>query len=157
MRKFLCCLFALSAFASSAETYVGVAGAMRLRSGGTALPRTAGVELRGGTYLSNYWAGEFAVGWLEREAAFDASFLGHWASWELYDRYFGFSAFDPFITIGAKGWIGREGQVGPKAGLGVFYRFDEHWSLRADADMTLGVDSRVEPLFSLSIGVQYTF
>ena len=33
----------------------------------------------------------------------------------------------------------------------------DNWSLRADADATLGLDSDVAMLYSLSLGVQYAF
>ena len=49
------------------------------------------------------------------------------------------------------------GQVGPKAGVGAFWHLTDNWSLRADADATLGLDSCVAMLYSLSIGVQYAF
>ena len=48
-------------------------------------------------------------------------------------------------------------KLGPKAGLGAFYHLTDEWSLRADADATLGLETNCEMLYSLSVGVQYAF
>ena len=161
----VCCLLALvlPAFAVDEAAdfdrgYVGVSAAMTLPQGGSRLHRIGGAALRGGYYLSETWALEGEAAWLEDSAGLAVDALGHFQGWDLYGDLFGYSRFDPFVTFGAKGWIGRDcGQVGPKVGLGAFYHLTDEWSLRADADATLGLETNCEMLYSLSVGVQYSF
>ena len=146
------------ALSASAESYVGVNGLISLPQGGSEMRRLGGANVTAGTYLSDFWAVEGSAGVEEDFAALGVNLLGHWSGWSLYDRFFGYSAFDPFVTIGAKGWIGSgSGQVGPCVGLGAFYHFGDHWSLRAGADVTLGLDTETVPLYTLACGVQYAF
>lgn len=138
--------------------YVGASGALTLPQGGSRLHRVGGAALRCGYYLTDNWAVEGEAAWLEDAAGLRIDALGHIQGWDLYGDLFGYSRFDPFVTLGAKGWIGRDaGQVGPKAGLGAFYHLTDVWSLRADADATLGLDTDREMLFSLSLGLQFSF
>lgn len=116
-----------------------------------------GLGLGLGTELSENWSASASAGFGTRETMLQVDLLGHFSGLEFYDRYFGYSPFDPFLSLGAKGWIGSEGAVGPKAGLGAFYHFSDNWSARGDADATLNVDGRENVLFSLSLGIQYTF
>lgn len=154
----------LSVFAQDIEEadfdcgYVGAVAMLTLPQGGSCLHHIGGAALRGGYYLTEDWAVEGEVAWLEDSAGLSLAALGHIQGWSLYGDLFGYSRFDPFITLGAKGWLGRaDGQVGPKAGLGAFYHLTDEWSLRADADATLGLETNCEMLYSLSIGVQYSF
>ena len=138
--------------------YVGLAGQLMLPQGGSRMHHIGGGALRGGYYLTEDWALEAEAAWLEDAAGLSAAALGHFQGWSLYGDLFGYSRFDPFVTVGAKGWIGRNcGQVGPKAGLGAFYHLTDEWSLRADADATLGLETNCEMLYSISIGFQYAF
>ena len=151
------CVSVFNPSAAWAETYVGVSGAMVLPQGGSRMHRLGGAALRGGVYLTEDWALEGEVAWLENAAGLSVGALGHVQGWSLYGDLFGYSRFDPFVTFGAKGWIGDGcGQVGPKAGLGAFYHLTDSWSLRADADATLGLETNCEMLYSLSVGVQYS-
>ena len=151
-------VFCLASSVLSAETYVGLSGSVTLPQGGSRMHRVGGAAIRGGTYLTEDWAVEGEVAWLENFAGLGVQALGHFQGWSLYGDLFGYSRFDPFVTLGAKGWIGHGcGQVGPKAGLGAFYHLTDNWSLRADADATLGLESDCEMLYSLSAGVQYSF
>ena len=155
--------FVLSVAAAEEESgfdrwYVGSAGQMMLPQGGSRLHRVGGAALRGGYYLTEDWAVEGEAAWLENAAGLSAQALGHFQGWDLYGNLFGYSQFDPFVTLGVKGWIGHGcGQVGPKAGLGAFYHLTDSWSLRADADATLGLETNCEMLYSLSVGVQWSF
>ena len=138
--------------------YVGAAGQMMLPQGGSRLHRVGGAALRGGYYLTEDWAIEGEVAWLENFAGMSAAALGHFQGWGLYGDLFGYSRFDPFVTLGVRGWAGHGGgQVGPKAGLGAFYHLTDAWALRADADATLGFETNCEMLYSISIGFQYAF
>lgn len=139
--------------------YVGAAGALTLPQGGSQLRRLGGAVVRGGAYLSDFWAVEADLAWQENAAGFGVDTLVHVQEWSVYGDLFGYSAFDPFVTVGARGWLGDHGvgQVGPQIGLGAFYHLDDHWSLRADATATLGVDTDVEVVYSLAVGVQYGF
>ena len=161
--SFVSCLLSLSSFAAEEEVgfdrwYVGLAGQMMLPQGGSRMHHVGGGAFRGGYYLTEDWAIEGEAAWLEDAAGLSAAALGHFQGWSLYGDLFGYSRFDPFVTVGAKGWIGRHaGQVGPKAGLGAFYHLTDEWSLRADADATLGLETNCEMLYSISIGFQYAF
>jgi len=138
--------------------FVGLSGSLMLPQGGSRLHRVGGAALRGGCYLTEDWAVEGEAAWLEDVAGMSVETLGHFQGWDFYGDLFGYSRFDPFVTLGAKGWIGDGcGQVGPKVGLGAFYHLTDSWSLRADADATLGLETNCEMLYSLSVGVQYSF
>ena len=151
-------VFCLASSVLSAETYVGLSGSVTLPQGGSRMHRVGGAAIRGGTYLTEDWAVEGEVAWLENFAGLGAQALGHFQGWGLYGDLFGYSRFDPFVTLGAKGWVGDGcGQVGPKAGLGAFYHLTDSWSLRADADATLGLETNCEMLYSISAGFQYAF
>lgn len=151
-------VFCLASSVLSAETYVGLSGSVTLPQGGSRMHRVGGAAIRGGTYLTEDWAVEGEVAWLENFASLGVQALGHFQGWGLYSDLFGYSRFDPFVTLGAKGWVGDGcGQVGPKAGLGAFYHLTDSWSLRADADATLGLETNCEMLYSISAGFQYAF
>ena len=137
--------------------YVGAAAELMLPEGGSRLHHVGGAAVRGGCYLSENWAAEAEAAWLEDLAGLSVQALGHLQGWDVYGDLFGYSRFDPFVTLGAKGWLGREGQVGPKAGLGAFYHLTDDWALRFDADATLGLETRREVDYTLAIGVQYEF
>jgi len=138
--------------------FVGVSGSLTLPQGGSRLRHVGGAALRGGYYLTENWAVEAEGAWLENVACVAVDTLGHFQGWDFYGDLFGYSRFDPFLTVGAKGWIGDGcGQVGPKAGLGAFYHLTDSWALRADADATLGLETNCEVLYSLSVGVQRSF
>ena len=129
--------------------------ALTLPQGGSRLGRAGGAVARAGVCMSEYWAIEASAGQLERYTALGAGALVHFYALDLYDRFFGYSAFDPFVTAGANGWIDRRrGQVGPAAGLGAFWHLDDNWSIRADASATMGLDSGVEMLYTVSVGLQ---
>ena len=141
-----------------ARGYLGVSAALTLPQGGSRLRRLGGGALRGGWYFTEEWAVEGEAAWLEDAAGLAVGALGHVQGWDLYDYYFGYSRFDPFVTFGARGWIGRSGgQVGPKAGLGAFYHLTDAWSLRFDADATLGLETNCEMVYSIAAGVQCSF
>ena len=70
------------------------------------------------------------------------------------------SCYQNWQNAGCGCWdhcCGGCGQVGPKAGVGAFYHLTENWSLRADADATLGLETSCELLYSFSAGIQYAF
>ena len=142
-----------------ARGYVGVSGAMAMPQGGAShMRRLGGASLRGGWYATESLAAEGEAAWLENAAGLAVQGLWHWQGADLYGDLFGYSRFDPFFTFGARGWTGHGiGQVGPKAGVGAFWHLTDEWSLRADADATLGLDSGVAMLYTLTLGVQYAF
>ena len=142
----------------SAGGYVGAGASLTLPQGGSSMRRLGGGSLRVGWYLGEFWAVEGEAAWLEDSAGLGVDALLHLQAWSLYGDLFGYSRFDPFVTAGARGWIGGAvGQVGPAAGVGAFWHLTEDWSLRFDAGATLGVDSRVETVYTLAAGVQRTF
>ena len=142
----------------AAVYYLGVSGSFLMPQGGSEFSRAGGLVARGGAYVSDDFALEASAGAIEKYASLGARGLYHLQGFELYNRFFGYSRFDPFATIGVAGLIGSErGQVGPEAGLGAFYHFDDHWSLRFDMSAALGLESRREMLYNLSVGVQWEF
>ena len=154
-------LLGLAATVSAGESgwSVGASGELTLPAGGSRLHRVGGAALRVGYEVSENVAVEGEAAWLEDFVSLSAQGLWHVRGASLYDYYFGYSRFDPFITFGAHGWLGRHGvgQVGPKAGLGAFYHLTNDWALRFDADCALGLETRREVDFTLAAGVQYSF
>lgn len=138
--------------------YVGAAAALTLPQGGSSMRRLGGGALRAGWYVGEFWAVEGEAAWLENMAGLGVNSLWHVQGCSLYGDLFGYSRFDPFVMVGARGWVGGDaGQVGPKVGVGAFCHMTEAWSLRFDADATLGLDSCTEVVYSFSVGVQYSF
>lgn len=126
--------------------YVGASGTLVIPQGGCDMRRLGGATARIGYYVSESFAVEADAAWLE-----DCVGLGVQGLW----HFWGYERFDPFMTFGARGWI--DGDLGPVAGLGAFYHLTDNWSLRADAQATLGIDGDCDMVYSLGVGVQYTF
>ena len=139
-----------------AHTYAGAAASAVLPQGGAGMRPLAGATLRLGWYAVDTFALEGAASWLEDRTGLAAKALWHLQGWEAWGRLFGYERFDPFLTAGVQGWLDH-GQVGPTAGLGAFYYLTDNWALRADADVTLGLDSAPAAVYTLSAGVQYDF
>ena len=140
------------------EVYAGASGTLVLPQGGTRLGRLGGADAFVGFGTGEGMSLEFAAGRHENETFLSLRELVHFYAFETYDRLFGYSAFDPFFTFGASGWIGGpSGQVGPSAGIGALWHLDDNWSLRFDASATLGIDGDVEMVYSVSAGLQYAF
>ena len=162
---FALCLLSLSLSAAEAEEtdgaddwYAGASASLVLPQGGAHVRRLGGAGFRVGRYLGEDWAIEGDAAWLEDAAGLSVDALWHLQGWSAYGDLFGYSRFDPFLTGGVKGWVGRScGQVGPRLGLGAFYHLTDSWSLRGDADATLGLDTACEMVYTLSLGVQYSF
>lgn len=140
------------------RAYAGLSGALTLPQGGARVGRVGGGAVRVGAYLSDDLAAEGEVAWLEDAVCLQAGLLAHLQGWSLYGDLFGYSRFDPFVTVGARGWLGNgSGQVGPKAGLGAFWHLTDNWALRADAESVLGIETARDVLFHVSAGVQFSF
>ena len=125
---------------------LGASAMLVLPQGGHAMRRLGGGTARFGLYLADTLAVEADAAWLETCAGLGVQGLWH---------FYGYERFDPFLTFGARGWI--EGDVGPTAGLGAFYHLTNEWSLRGDAQATLGLDGDCQMVYSLGLGVQYSF
>ena len=126
---------------------VGIIGQMAFPQGGSCMARRAGAGLRLGYYVTEMLAIEGEATWLEDHVGLACKGLWHW---------WGYEQVDPFFTFGVRGWLDN-GQVGPVVGLGTFYHLDDAWSLRFDADATLGLETDCEMVYSLSVGLQRTF
>jgi len=126
--------------------YVGASATLVLPQGGHSMRRLGGATARAGIYFTESLAFEADAAWLENCAGLGVQGLWH---------FYGYERFDPFLTFGARGWI--EGDVGPTAGLGAFYHLTNSWSLRGDAQATLGLDGDCQMVYSLGLGVQYSF
>lgn len=127
--------------------YVGIAETVVMPQGGARMSQHTGAAFRFGWYLTEFWALEGEAAWVADRAGLAAKALWHW---------WGYERLDPFFTFGAKGWV-NHGQVGPSGGLGAFYHLTERLSLRVDADATLGVETDVKMVYSVSAGVQFSF
>ena len=152
-------LLALAASADEpAESgwYAGGAAQLVLPQGGSRMRRLGGGAARAGRYLTDSLALECEAAWLEDSAALAARAVWHLHGWEEFDMLFGYERLDPFLSAGARGWM-HDGQVGPSAGLGAFYYLTDDWALRFDAEATLGLDTRVESVYSISAGIQWFF
>lgn len=138
--------------------YLGFGGGLTLPPDGFSHSVEGGPIVRIGAYVSDNVALEGAVSWADDAFLLDADALIHASAIPLYDRFFGYSAFDPFMTIGARGTVGaREAWSGPRAGLGAFYHLTDSWSLRGEVEVTLDLDARQACFYTGSLGVQYTF
>ena len=152
----------LLALAASAEEpaesgwYAGGAAQLVLPQGGSRMRRLGGGAARAGRYLTDSLALECEAAWLEDSAALAARAVWHLHGWEEFDMLFGYERLDPFLSAGARGWV-HDGQVGPSAGLGAFYYLTDDWAFRFDAEATLGLDTRVETVYSISAGIQWFF
>ena len=152
----------LLAVAASAEEpaesgwYAGGAAQLVLPQGGSRMRRLGGGAARAGRYFTDSLALECEAAWLEDSAALAARAVWHLHGWEEFDMLFGYERLDPFLSAGARGWV-HDGQVGPSAGLGAFYYLTDDWALRFDAEATLGLDTRVESVYSISAGIQWFF
>lgn len=156
--KSLACAAALfaaaSSFAAAPEEeeyefdrwYAGASATVVLPQGGHHMRRVGGATARFGYYLTEALSLEADAAWLENCAG-----LGMHGLWHIY----GYERFDPFLTFGARGWI--DGDVGPAAGIGAFYHITDSWSLRCDAQATLGLDGDCEMVYAIGAGVQYSF
>ena len=122
---------------------LGAAGCLELPQGGAHFSRRAGVAIRGGYALDEFWTLEAQGEWAENKYAVSAGFL--WLWW-------GYERLDPFFVFGAKDWIGVD--WGPYAGVGAFWHIDDHWSLRAEVAPMLGIEDGCEMVYSFSFGVQ---
>ncbi len=126
---------------------VGVVGQMVFPQGGSRMSRRTGAGVRLGYYVTEMLAIEGEAMWMEQSAGLALKGLWHW---------WGYEQVDPFFTFGARGWI-HDGQVGPCVGAGAFYHLNDYWSIRFDADATLGLDTDCEMIYSVGVGVQRTF
>ena len=126
--------------------YVGAQGSVLVPQGGARTRRQGGGVARAGYYVDDFLSVEAAASFLEEGAGLSLRGLWHW---------WGYEKFDPFFTFGANGWI--EGDAGPSLGTGTFWHFDDNWSVRFDADATLGLDGETEMIYQLGLSVQYAF
>lgn len=152
----LVCAAAAAEDETGCEWYVQGAAQMVLPQGGARMRRLGGGAARVGCYVTDSLALECEAAWLENSAAAAARAVWHLRGWNEFDMLFGYERFDPFLSAGARGWF-HDGQVGPSAGAGAYYYMTDSWALRFDADMTIGIDTDVEPIYTLSVGFQYFF
>jgi len=136
--------------------YAGGAAQLVLPQGGARMRRLAGGVARAGFYVTDALALEGEAAWMENVAGLSVRALWHLHGWNEFNMLFGYERFDPFVTAGARGWI-HDGQVGPSVGVGAFCHLTDSLSLRFDADATLGIDTRTEMAFCLSVGLQWFF
>lgn len=127
-------------------------------SGSLLFPHSGGGDLTVGTYLTELTAIEANVGLSENRVHTSAEALVHWSALPIYDRFFGYSAVDPFLTLGADAYVGRgRDAVGPSLGAGAYYHLTESISLRASARTSVDVCDSARTLFAASAGIVYNF
>lgn len=126
--------------------YTGARAVTVIPQGGGSMRNLCGAGAYLGYYVGDFLTIEASAAWLEDTAGLSVKGLWHW---------WGYEKFDPFFTFGASGWI--DGEVGPTVGWGTFWHFNDYWSLRFDADATYGLDGHDEMVYSLSLGLQWSF
>ncbi|MGN0855238.1 MAG: hypothetical protein ACI4R9_06940 [Kiritimatiellia bacterium] len=136
--------------------YVGGTGTIVLPQGGADMHRLGGAAMHLGYYATPAFALDVEAAWMENKTGLSAKALWHLQGFAWWGMMFGYERLDPFLSVGAKGWL-NPGEVGPVAGLGSLYYLTDSWALRAEADVTLGLESAVETVYTLSVGVQYSF
>ena len=180
-------LMAAAAFAAGAaegteETldfsswYAGVSGGLLLPGNGNTLARAAEVSARVG-YLLDDGVRSFE---LEAACAPNASthaghealtgvavrHLYHLSGFEFFDKLFGCERFDPFVSCGGAVRFGshhafadrsHRTALGPTAGFGAFYHLTDNLDLRGDVQAMLGIDSPCGMLYTVCVGLQWTF
>ncbi len=124
--------------------------------GGGDLRQLSGAAVRFGGNVSDTFSTFYEVAALENQCGL--AVRGNWSlqSWDWFGQMFGYERFDPFVSLGVRGWL-PHGDVGPCIGLGFLYYLDDHWAVRVDGDVTLGLESEVETIHSVSAGIQYLF
>ncbi len=138
-------------------TYAEAVGQAIFPQGGGDVGRhRVGGAARVGKNVTPYFASEVEVAVLEDLCGLAWRNVWHLQGWEWFGKLFGYERFDPFLSGGVRGWL-PHGDVGPFVGLGALYYLDDNWALRFDADATLGLESDVEMVYSVSAGLQYTF
>ena len=125
-------------FLLAAICYLGLSGGV--------VDHSAGGSVRAGVYADEFFAVEVEAGRYEQHTTGAVGALWRWQGAEIYNRFFGYSKFDPFFTVGV-----------PKAGVGAFYYLDDNWAIRADIDARLDLETWREVWCSASIGLQYDF
>lgn len=141
------------------ETYIGAGAIAVMPQGGSKLRHRAGASANVGAYLNGTISAELEAGALEGQSMLAARSLFHIQGiWEEFGLLFGYERFDPFLSLGARGFIGgAKGDVGPSAGLGAMYYLTDDWALRFDADASVGLDSTPKGVYSVSAGIRYSF
>lgn len=126
--------------------YTGARAVAVIPQGGGEMRNLCGAGAYLGYYIDDFLTVEFSSAWLEDTAALSLKGLWHW---------WGYERFDPFFTFGASGWI--NGEVGPTLGWGAFWHLNDYWSIRFDADATYGLDDADEMVYSIALGLQWSF
>lgn len=126
--------------------YTGARAVAVIPQGGGEMRNLCGAGAYLGYYFDDFLTVEFSSAWLEDTAALSLKGLWHW---------WGYERFDPFFTFGASGWI--NGEVGPTLGWGAFWHLNDYWSIRFDADATYGLDDADEMVYSIALGLQWSF
>ena len=126
--------------------YTGARAVAVIPQGGGEMRNLCGAGAYLGYYIDDFLTVEFSSAWLEDTAALSLKGLWHW---------WGYERFDPFFTFGASGWINAE--VGPTLGWGAFWHLNDYWSIRFDADATYGLDDADEMVYSIALGLQWSF
>ena len=126
--------------------YIGARAVAVIPQGGGEMRNLCGAGAYLGYYIDDFLTVEFSSAWLEDTAALSLKGLWHW---------WGYERFDPFFTFGASGWI--NGEVGPTFGWGAFWHLNDYWSIRFDADATYGLDDADEMVYSIALGLQWSF
>ncbi len=114
--------------------------------GGARMREASGAQVRAGYYVDDFLTLEGSLASTDAATGLGVRGLWHW---------WGYEKFDPFFTFGAAGWFG--GDLGPVAGWGAFWHFNDNFSLRFDADAMFGIEGEDEMVYSFALGVQYSF
>lgn len=159
------------------EWYVGAQGGVLLPSGhGTTLRRAAQATALVGYSVDETLAIEGAFAYTpnacwrrgnEMLTTAEVDLLCHLAYIDEVNNLFGYERFDPFVTLGVAASFGshhafgrddaRRTAFGPAFGLGAFYHLTDNLALRCDARAHVGVESAANVLYSVGVGLQWSF
>lgn len=159
-KALLFAITSLVAIASPAveEAYVGGGVLSTFVQGGSKMRHRVGGAANIGVYFSPDIAAEFEVGELEGQTSLAAKALWHLHGWEEFNLLFGYERFDPFLAIGARGFLGDgAGDIGPLCGLGAMYYLSDNWALRFDGDASVGLDTTPTGIYSVALSLRYSF
>lgn len=138
------------------DTFIEPVAQFVFPQGGGDLRYLAGAAVRVGGNVTDYYSCFYEVAALENKCGLAVRCNWSMQSWEWFGKMFGYERFDPVVSLGVRGWL-PQGDVGPCVGWGFLYYLDNHWAIRCDADVTLGLESELETIHTVSVGLQYLF
>ncbi len=156
--------------------YTGVSGGMLLPGNGNTLKRAGEVSFRGGCGIWDDVASVELEGICapnvsthagnEALSGVAARFIFHLNGIEEFDKLFGCERFDPYLSVadmvrfGARHAFADRSHrtaLGKAFGIGALYHLTDNLAIRFDAQAMVAFDSPCGMLYSVGLGLQWTF